>query len=346
MQNTYAITKASVVLTVAMGLLIGCADGFQPASLINGMRTIALVADPPWLAPAPDQSTRLSALVVGVRADTAVCHGWTACVFATQQDGRLACFDPRLEVPLGTAASVTVDGAHLSELLAGAAEVQAERPELAGFDAAGGDSAAPASLSLTILHGVAERALFGGVCPSDARTLLQAECGDPDRCRVSRRSLTVALSPADQHSNPSLTAMAVGDLGAVEAPVAAIKTTGAGLNLAPQWAADSLETWLDQGVSRTESLLFSWYATAGSFDSERSWDEVPQTSWSRDGAKSGPVEVWVVARDGRGGVAWRSGQTAVAIANYPSKSAWAASRSNASGRQSPTQSASSSESSR
>jgi hypothetical protein len=69
---------------------------------------------------------------------------------------------------------------------------------------------------------------------------------------------------------------------------------------------DTLET-------RSESLVVSWYATAGSFDEPRSEaspassDELVASNGFVLPAQAGTVAVWAVARDDRGGVGWLSG---------------------------------------
>lgn len=63
---------------------------------------------------------------------------------------------------------------------------------------------------------------------------------------------------------------------------------------------------------RREAIRISWFANAGSFDHERTGrgaDEVEQTSSDNQWVapqQSGDVLLWVVIRDDRGGVGWRS----------------------------------------
>lgn len=60
-------------------------------------------------------------------------------------------------------------------------------------------------------------------------------------------------------------------------------------------------------VERTELLIASWYATAGAFAEPRTGPDGASPSalnrWSAP-ASPGPVELWVVLRDGRGGVGY------------------------------------------
>ncbi len=56
--------------------------------------------------------------------------------------------------------------------------------------------------------------------------------------------------------------------------------------------------------ARTESMLVSWFATAGSFASDRSGETAPRTSENTFTAPAGDVTLWLVLRDDRGGTAW------------------------------------------
>lgn len=58
----------------------------------------------------------------------------------------------------------------------------------------------------------------------------------------------------------------------------------------------------------TESLLFSWFVTAGSFDKERTYDDEPNNGLVVGKLEAGKTErlidLWVVVRDGRNGDDW------------------------------------------
>jgi hypothetical protein len=60
-------------------------------------------------------------------------------------------------------------------------------------------------------------------------------------------------------------------------------------------------------VERSEALVASWYATAGEFDEHRSEASAEPTRaenvW-RAPAEPAAVGLWVVLRDGRGGVGY------------------------------------------
>jgi hypothetical protein len=64
-------------------------------------------------------------------------------------------------------------------------------------------------------------------------------------------------------------------------------------------------------VDQREGIAVSWFATGGAFDSDatgRAGTDFQVTSdngWQTPAA-SGPVTVWVVLRDDRGGVGWQT----------------------------------------
>jgi hypothetical protein len=64
-------------------------------------------------------------------------------------------------------------------------------------------------------------------------------------------------------------------------------------------------------VSRRESMRVSWFSTAGSFHDDRTGRAEDDLATSADDvwtapAKAGDLVMWVVLRDSRGGIAWKS----------------------------------------
>ncbi len=87
-----------------------------------------------------------------------------------------------------------------------------------------------------------------------------------------------------------------------ETKTKAVGCTGAERYVALQLATQAL-------ADQRESIGVAWFATAGSFDADRTGrgtDDVAATSdngWQVPG-EPGPVHLWVVLRDDRGGVGW------------------------------------------
>jgi hypothetical protein len=90
---------------------------------------------------------------------------------------------------------------------------------------------------------------------------------------------------------------------------------GAALELTLHWRASDVETfvWLDPDGAilrpRRESLLISWFATAGTFETDRSAvvetdERTSQTNRWTAPEQPGRVVFWAVLRDSRGGTAY------------------------------------------
>jgi hypothetical protein len=101
-------------------------------------------------------------------------------------------------------------------------------------------------------------------------------------------------------------------------------SSGARLTFRAQWpscagrdACGGAESYIaidptsKQIVTRRESMVASWYATQGVFDEDRDGRDENDSATSVDNgwtapAGAGPVHLWVVLRDARGGVGWGS----------------------------------------
>lgn len=302
--HTFARPRRLALLAMLGWLAAGCANDFDPPSLVDHLRVLAVKADPPYIDPAPAARTTLSTLTVGVASDTPLCHAWSLCAAVTTSKGHLHCVDPALEVSLGTQATATVDAAALATLAQGAAK-------LGGSGLGGGPPGASgdntlSKVRLTVMFGVAERAALGGTCPNAPVDFQGANCQDPERCLIGTKSLVLAVSPDDRHNNPKLEPTEVGGTALANGEKTAVKP-GA-IALLPTWTEDSREPISAAGTDR-ESLLMSWFSTAGEFDQQRSYDDVPGNSLTLSaGALAGEgARVWVVVRDGRGGTDWWQG---------------------------------------
>jgi hypothetical protein len=56
-------------------------------------------------------------------------------------------------------------------------------------------------------------------------------------------------------------------------------------------------------VADQDPVVFSFYSTAGDLDALRATAASSEVDWTAPG-EAGPVQLWIVARDGRGGVGW------------------------------------------
>ena len=114
--------------------------------------------------------------------------------------------------------------------------------------------------------------------PSDVPLIIGFDARSAGQSLHGFTTLVVRTS-ADAASarNPSV---ALGETGEVRA--------GAKLKLAPSADTD---------------VTFSFYSTAGEMDALRATSAAPEVEWTAP-AEPGPVQLWIVARDGRGGVGW------------------------------------------
>lgn len=299
------IRPSLLALTLAAVALAGCGSDFDPPSLVNGMRILAVRAEPPFVSPSPGASAVLEAKVVGVAPETELCHAWALCLFATSTDGKFACVDPRLQVELGTDATATATFEHLTTLYTGLQAYQKDNPGLASATA-GVPGTLPGAVGppeVKVLFAVAEAAAFGGQCPATAKAFLDQGCPDRDRCTIGYRGLTVALDPEDRHGNPAIDLLEVDGKALLDGESALVAGKDE-VPLLPEWTELTPEG-LPVDPTATSGVVFAWFSTAGGFDQQRSYDAYPDNQWSPEGAPAGKtVDVWVVARDGTGGVAW------------------------------------------
>jgi hypothetical protein len=58
-------------------------------------------------------------------------------------------------------------------------------------------------------------------------------------------------------------------------------------------------------TTNEETWFYSYFSTHGDFEREivKSTGDA-QVNWKLDAKEEGPVSVWIVVRDGRGGTAW------------------------------------------
>lgn len=211
--------------------------------------------------------------------------------------------------------------------------------------------AGPAGPSLVAATPAAGCALFGPAAPPPARPRdpdatggyyqpLRATLDQDSAIFLSRISCELAQASAQvaaefraryrQNRNPrlvpaSLRALAAGS-GPVEAwqPVALDQLpAGQRIRFEIDWQADAAETYpvfdpfTQSLIDRRETLRVSWFSTAGAFAAEHTGRSEEDTALSSDNvwtapAGPGPVALWVVLRDARGGIDFASYTVAVA----------------------------------
>ena len=250
------------------------------ASEVINMRVLAVRASPPEVQLPVDGGfsvTQLDALVVG--ADGVVHYTWDLCLAPGVPTEESACFVPEGLLPLGNGPEATVPIPSVEEVLASA-------PELTDLN-----------YELDFSEGV------------EVQVELEVE-DDSGRIVKAIKGVTVS-ERADTNENPTLTGLSVDGLVLEGAPFTVQADTE--LEVVPVWPAAALQTWTDtDGEQQTEEALFSWFLDEedAMFRQERSSDRFPDNTWTPGGFADDDdrdqrqVTLWLVMRDGRGGVTW------------------------------------------
>jgi hypothetical protein len=285
------------LLFASLLVISGCIslDDFPSQSTITGPRILAVITEPPEVT--PGKSLSVSTLVADaddVEVEYRVCGNFDATINGGAQ------FGDRDQEDCSGAALLTGTGPTWT--------VPAELIQ-AFFD--------NADLAETVL---------GGALSEDTVEAIRTEVGVPLLIDVTvhadgrelRATKRVLLSEsATPHSNPPAPELRYGKLEVHPDPEHAWACTsdepltaraGAKIELAPA-TVDDKEAWLEtyrvinargEVEERTERAFYSWYATAGSFESHLTRAPLRNQVWTAP-QKSGRNRLWLVVRDGHGG---------------------------------------------
>ena len=264
----------AVSLTAAMLLLAGCTNDFVPQSSLDGLRVLALIADPLELAPGQAITVRPRDYLPP--GSSIAEQRWTFCPLSAGAVAAYSCAVPQCEVSLAPAPDGSVT-ANPTQIIS----------QCLGFT--GG--AIPADLPDQILTVFRYRVL------SDQGGWRDAVLQIPQWTR---------RPPPDPNLPPIIVGVEIGGVRAqVGVPTPPLPVNG---TLPVRLLIDplSVQTYVDAaGVTRTETMTGYYYSTAGRFvnglatgvdttiDLEGTFLLPGQTS----------AEVWLVALDLRGGQA-------------------------------------------
>ena len=242
-----------------------CQQQTTDRTLVDDLRVLAIRATPPEAA--PGATVQIDALVADPKGGgRAVSAAWGICT-PDFVKGVSSCAEPGRTLPagVGTSLSFTVG--------AGALDTVPPEQQLRGID-----------LFLVVsAHADANNA-------------------EPARDVIAFKKLRVSTSPTPNR-NPKLIRFALGGDGS--GPYAA--APGEVVELEVSATLDSYESYVDAtGMQQKEGLKFSWLQTAGEYDTSINFQDADGAVRNRWIAHKGapPATLWVVARDGRGGVAW------------------------------------------
>jgi hypothetical protein len=285
----------SSLLPLAALLLSGCAEKFTPPSVIENLRVLAMVADPPevWLPATLPPTPAGPFQVVTLRADAVAppatpggpprgpaTEAWTFCPFSIGASTGYTCAVPACETALTPAAdgSVTVDPIAL-----GLACIGGPGGSLPGAPPGSG---LPAQVEVLVRY----VATLDGL----RREAVQ-------RITVHTTTLTAGL---EANANPIISNFSVGagcTGGASGCAVASVPLT---VTIDPA----SFQPYPAGDRTLLETVVVSFFTTAGRFTDERgqATPSAPSTGTVLEAKELGGAReawVWAVARDLRGGEA-------------------------------------------
>jgi hypothetical protein len=254
--------------------LAGCGEDFQERSQLRDLRVLALVAEPLEVGPGEAVTIRP---VVHVPPGAAVAtQSWSFCPFTAGATASYACAVPECEVPVaaGEGGAVTADPLALaSECLA----------RLAG-------GAPPPGIPAEL--------------PDRVETVFRyrVEAGGDAREAIARIPFHPRGAPAERNAPPVLAGVEIAGAPAGSTPPV---PPGAKVGVRVRLEAASAQRYVDaSGRAVTESLVVSFFSTAGEWDADRAdGPDARRELELKDLGDAAAVTVWVVARDLRGGEA-------------------------------------------
>jgi len=278
-------TARLALALAASAALAGCTEDFTPASVLEDVRVLALLADP--LEAGPGDDVAVEAVVYEDANDPVVSEAWSFCPLTTGAAGGFRCVLPACETPLGEARTATANPFERAEACLVAA----------GGALPDGTAAVPAQVEAVFRYRVTTAA---------GRT----------REAVLRLPLW-STPPAERNAPPVLNGITVGGAPASRDGVTGtLAAAGGSIEIAVDVDPASLQTYVDgAGRTLTESVVVSFFTTAGRFSEERGSAPRAVTALEAEElpASATEAEVWVVARDLRGGQAF-DGPFRIAIA--------------------------------
>jgi hypothetical protein len=287
----------------SVGLVLALAAACKPdagpsLALITSPRVLALAGEPAEAA--PGASVTLSALVATPDGSATASLDWSLCLqpkpLTTNNAVSPACLTDGVDfiaraAPAATAI-IPVDacalfGPELSRPLPGRPQAAPTQPDVTG----GYYQPYRADLAGTLNVGL-ER--IG--------------------CNLAGAAADVAIAFRSRYlpnRNPTIASLTVNGAAAQGARVG----PGARLSLSVAWPSDAVEEYpilevaAQALITHREAIRVSWFATAGSFDNERTGRAGADPALQSDNVWTTPAapataHVWVVVRDDRGGAAW------------------------------------------
>ena len=282
------VKTLTVICAVVLAALVGCSSNDDPASYVTGLRVLAIKAEPPE-APVGGTST-LTALAIDT-AGTPIDISWAQCL------------DPPLSGQSLNPDCITNDSADYLRPVGSGLSVMTTMPmidptHLGRPDASGGvylpliARIVSGTDSLTATHLLRlGRGASPNHNPSLSGLFQVTDAGDGGAGQVV--SLDDAM-PLVVHAGDEITLRATFMPGSAES-----------------YQVEDGDPSTTPPRTLTETLSVSWFSTAGDFSAASSGADVPDTILHLKQTRNGPslhvpasgssIDLWVVARDERGG---------------------------------------------
>jgi hypothetical protein len=292
-------------------VLAGCKpDLGSPASLITGLRILGVKTEPPETPPGMEVKTEL--LVVDQSGRMTAPAMWSLCL----------AHKPPAENNV-VANDCSQQGKQLQPLMESGPRITVPIPMNAC--ALNGPDTPPTKMGEPPLRPRDADVTGGYYQPVEVKVgAVHSFVLERISCNLPNVSLDVAKEFQDRYkanSNPAFLRLLVGGLElppVVEGsgPATVHVMPGQGVAFEAAWTPESREKFPVYDltrravVDRTEELTVSWFATGGEFDRDRTGTTETDTassianSWVAP-TTAGPVHLWIVLRDNRGGLDFR-----------------------------------------
>lgn len=301
-------------LLFAALLVMGCGAKFDPETLVDTLRVLAVTAEPPEVA--PGQGAAMSALVADpTRSAPQRTTLWVGCEPDPQDLGRSACNDATILLKPTT---ITDYPPGLKLLSIGNAATYASTPTV--FDVLPPDSSIrqTGSVGQVISLVVGEE-----VDPAATGDKLR---GYFERIQDHETQAVIALTrvlvsekaPEARNHNPGFNELEVdGVLQPTNARLALLPGAQVSLSVNAEGSRETYDELLASGpVTKTETVVGAWYSSSGRFNQER-FDVSTDgpTTFITPGSTQFPEDpvperrsglIWLVLRDNRGGQSFDS----------------------------------------
>lgn len=271
-------TMTRVAALLFLVFAAGCADEFSPASYLNDLRVLGLVATP--LEAGPGEEIVISPLVWTPEGTSIATERWSFCPFDLGSAQAYACAVPECLREIAAEA----DGSIRAQPYAWAVECAIA---VGGGSPVGVPDELPEKVDMLFSYSVRDDTGF-------------------ERKAVLRYPVYTQQVPESRNQHPRLAELRldgeVVEEGDSMAPVAAVDGTEVTIQLKVD--AASMDSYLDEaGEEKQETPIVSFYTTAGRFEYERDDGLDAYNTWTPTDLEPGQdeAEIYVVVRDLRGG---------------------------------------------